>query len=338
MPKALALVSGGLDSSLAVALIQDQGIPVHGLSFVSLFCAARSPDGRTLASIHSARQLGFPITVINNSREMLDMVKRPAYGRGKRMNPCIDCRIHTLTAARELMAEFGCDFVITGEVLGERPMSQRRQPMDMVRKRSGLGGLLLRPLSAKLLDPTIPEERGWVDRERLIAIEGRSRKPQMALAERFGIRDYPAPAGGCLLTDPGFSRRTADLLEHDPDATLNDVHLLKVGRRVRLRPEVECVVGRDERENHVIESYSLPGDALMEAAAFPGPLTLVRGAWDPADLRLAAAVTARYGKGRNEKEVRVNWRSPAGADGHMVVAPAQEEDIASHCFPDPQAG
>lgn len=319
MPKALALVSGGLDSTLAAALVKEQGIAVHGLTCVSLFNAAKAPRGRLLASQFSARQLGIPLTIVHWSKRLLELVKAPAYGHGANMNPCIDCRLEVLAMARERMESLGCDFVVTGEVLGERPMSQRRQPMDMVRKRSGLGGLLLRPLSAKLLEPTIPEERGWIARERMLAIQGRSRKPQMELAERLGIREYPSPAGGCLLTDPAFSAKLRDLLRHSPEAEVNDAHLLKVGRHFRLSPTAKLVVGRNQRENGVIASFARRGDILLEAADFVGPTSLLRGAGAREAVERSAAITAAYGKGRGEPAVRVRCRSRNAGDGTGVV-------------------
>ena len=328
MPKALALISGGLDSTLAAALVKEQGVPVHGLTFVSLFNAAKAPRGRLLASQFSARQIGIPLTIVNWSRRLLELVKAPAYGHGANMNPCIDCRLDVLTMARDRMVELGCDFVITGEVLGERPMSQRRQPMDMVRKRSGLGGLLLRPLSAKLLEPTIPEQRGWIARERMLEIKGRSRKPQMELAKRLGITEYPSPAGGCLLTDPAFSAKLSDLLSHDPEAQVNDAHLLKVGRHFRLFPSAKLVVGRNHRENGVVASYARQGDILLEAADFVGPAALLRGANTPEALSLSAAIAAAYGKGRREPAVRVGWRAVGGGAGVVEVAPSNQSAIS----------
>jgi len=328
MPKALALLSGGLDSTLAAALLKAQGVPLHGLSFVSLFTAARSVDGRKLASMRAAEILGIPLTIVSWPPRLIEIIKAPSYGYGSNMNPCIDCRMAVLTMARERMAELGCDFVITGEVLGERPMSQRRQPMEMVQARSGLGKLLLRPLSAQLLAPTLPEERGWVDRSRLGAIRGRSRKPQMQLAAELGISEYPTPAGGCKLTDPGFSVRLRDLMDHCPDWDVNDAHLLKVGRHFRLAPQARSIVGRNEHENGVIASYARQGDILLEALSFPGPLTLLRGAPSPEDLRLAASITAAYGKGRNVSLVAVAWRTVGGESGTLNATPADPAQMA----------
>ena len=327
MAKALALVSGGLDSSLAAALMLEQGVDVHGLCMVSLFNVTRAPGATLLAAVDAARRLGFPLTLVNRSREMLAMVKRPQFGVGKHMNPCIDCRLAVLNLARERMEELGCDFVVTGEVIGERPMSQRRQPLDLVQKRSGLGGLLLRPLSAPLLPPTIPEERGWVDRDRLPAIRGRSRKPQMELARRFTLGEYPSPAGGCLLTDPAFAARLADLLEHDPEADVNDAHLVKIGRHFRLGPGTKLIIGREHRENLILNSFARPEDALLFAEGYPGPTSLLRGAIAAANLRLAAAMTLRYGKGRDQPLGRVLCRRGREDAEILEVAPSSDEQI-----------
>lgn len=327
MPKALALLSGGLDSALAAALILEQGIPVHGLTMVSLFTASRAEGGPLLAAIASARQLGVPITVINWSRPMLEIIKNPQHGYGRNMNPCIDCRLAVLLQAREWAPKLGCDFVVTGEVLGERPMSQRRQPMDLVQQRSGLGALLLRPLSAQLLEPTLPETNGWVDRGRLLGIQGRCRKPQMDLAHRLGVTAFTTPAGGCLLTDPCFSSRLSDLLRHETAATTNDAHLLKIGRHFRLNPQTRVIVGRNDRENRVILSFARPGDTLLDAANAPGPTTLLRGPADPAAIAIAASITARYGKASRQPQAAIAWRALGGGSGVVNTPPATDADL-----------
>ena len=336
MPKALAMISGGLDSTLAAALLLEQGVPVHGLTFVSLFTAAKSPKGDALQSVFAARKLGIPITVVNWSRRFVELVKGPRYGYGRNMNPCIDCRLEVLSMARQRMDELECDFAITGEVLGERPMSQRRQPMDMVRARSGLGELLLRPLSAKLLEPTLPEREGWVDRSRLLGLQGRSRTPQIALAQRLGITEYPTPAGGCLLTDPAFSVRLRDLLAHVPDFSLNDAHLLKVGRWLRLSAKVRLAVGRNHSENRILRSFARDGDTLLLARDFSGPVALVRGDMEERHRLQAARVTALYGKGRTQPEVVVEWRTLGAGQGQDTVPPAQDQEIAVYRLPQPQ--
>jgi len=249
--------------------------------------------------------LGVPLTRINCAGEFLEIVKHPRYGYGKNLNPCLDCRILLLRKAGELMREVRALFVATGEVLGERPMSQHREQLLLTEKRADLQRLVLRPLSAKLMEPTIPEEQGIVDREKLLDISGRSRKPQMGLAAKFGIKEYPSPAGGCLLTDPAFSQRLADLMKERPDFDLNDAELLRAGRHFRLAPAGRVVVGRDHQDNLVIQSLARSGDFVLLAAHVSGPLTLCRGAFDESSLRKAAAITARYGKGRTQPEVEV---------------------------------
>lgn len=290
--KAIALLSGGLDSTLAVRLVLDQGIEVEALNFVTPFCQCNR-KGRC-ESAHVAEQFGIPCKTVAVTDEFFDLIRHPVHGYGSGMNPCLDCRILMFTKARQRMEETGADFVFTGEVLGERPMSQRRDAMRIIERESGLDGRLLRPLCAKLLPLTIPEQKGSVDREKLLAISGRSRKPQMALAEAHGINDYPCPAGGCLLTDPGFARRMRDLVCHTPGFGLNDVQLLKVGRHFRLTPVAKAVVGRNHEENQRVVTLARPDDVLFEVQGWGSPNTLLRGQAGAEEQRLAAAITARY--------------------------------------------
>jgi tRNA U34 2-thiouridine synthase MnmA/TrmU len=204
-----------------------------------------------------------------------------------------------LKKAKAYMEESGSAFIVTGEVLGQRPMSQRRDAMRLIEREAGLEGFILRPLSAKVLPITIPEKEGWVDREKLLKIQGRSRKPQIELAGHYGIQDYPCPAGGCLLTDPGFAKRMKDLIVHNPDFSLNDVHLLKVGRHFRLFHGVKLVVGRNEEENQKIQTFAQGKDILLKVSGFPGPLSLLRGKLNEGAVETAAAITAHYGKAKD---------------------------------------
>jgi len=254
--------------------------------------------------------LGIPLKVLNVSEEYLHVVKDPKHGYGRNMNPCIDCRIFMLKKAKVHMEESGAAFIVTGEVLGQRPMSQRRDAMRLIEKEAGLEGLILRPLSAKVLPVTVPEKEGWVDREKLLTVQGRSRKPQMALAERYGIHDYPCPAGGCLLTDPGFAKRMKDLMVHDPNFSLNDVHLLKVGRHFRFSPGSKLVVGRQEEENQKIQTFAQGEDILFKVSSFPGPLSLLRGKVDDGDIEKAAAITAHYSKAKDLRNIEVTYKRP----------------------------
>src|SRR3990172_5077850 len=215
--KALALLSGGLDSTLAAKVILEQGIELEALNFLTVFCTCTNRGATCLASQKAVETLGIPLKVFNISEEYLEIVKHPKHGYGSNMNPCIDCRIFIMKKTKAYMEKSGASFIVTGEVLGERPMSQRRDAMRLIEKEAGLEGVILRPLSAKLLPVTVPEKEGWVNRETLLAFQGRSRKPQMKLADHYGIHDYPSPAGGCLLTDPGFARRMKDLMFYQPD-------------------------------------------------------------------------------------------------------------------------
>ncbi|MFH1549967.1 MAG: hypothetical protein ABIH04_05350 [Planctomycetota bacterium] len=304
MTKAVALLSGGLDSRLAIKVIQEQGIEVEALHFITLFCQCTSGDSCKTEAMAAAEQLGVPLKTINASKSMLEIIKNPKHGYGKNMNPCIDCRINMLREAIKYMHESGADFVVTGEVLGQRPMSQRRDAMRIIDREAGAEGNVLRPLSAKLLEPTEPEKKGLVDREKLPAISGRSRKPQMQLAEVFEMRDYPCPAGGCLLTQSGFARKIRDLVEHgDPD--LNDVHLLKTGRHFRLDEKTWVVIGKDHADNQKIATFARKGDTIIETVDVPGPTTLVRGGASDEKVEIAARLTARYSQGRRNETVTV---------------------------------
>ena len=214
--KAIGLLSGGLDSIVAAKLVLDQGIEVEALNFTTAFCTCTSKGSSCLASQKAADQIGVPLKVFDISEEILDVVKHPKFGYGSGMNPCLDCRIFVFKKAKEYMRESGADFIFTGEVLGQRPMSQRREAMNIIERESGLKGYLLRPLCAKLFPPTLAEEKGIVDREKLLSISGRSRKGQISLTKRFNIKDYPCSSGGCLLTDKSFAQRMEDLMKYKP--------------------------------------------------------------------------------------------------------------------------
>ena len=208
--RAVALLSGGLDSLLAIKVMLEQGVEVEALNFVSVFCTCTPKSSSCSAARSAVRQLGVPLKALNTSKQFLEVVKSPKHGYGRNLNPCLDCRILMFRQARTYLRKTGASFVITGEVLGERPMSQRREAMKLIEAEAGLEGLVVRPLSAALLEPTIPEQKGWIDRSRLLKIRGRSRKPQIELARTYGLTDYPCPAGGCLLTDAGFAGRMMD--------------------------------------------------------------------------------------------------------------------------------
>lgn len=333
--KAIGLLSGGLDSRLAVKLLVDQDIEVEALSYLTLFCTCTSKNSCRLEAKKAADDLRVPIKVVSTTAEFLEIIANPKHGYGKNMNPCIDCRLLMFRKAGDYMRETGASFVFTGEVVGERPMSQRLDAMRLIERESGLAGYILRPLSAKLLPLTIPEQEGLVDREKLLDIRGRSRKPQMALAEELGMQDYPCPAGGCLLTDADFSARLRDLLKHDGRLTVPQVKLLKRGRHFRLSPAAKAVVGRNQADNGKLELLARSGDWLMRAVECEGPVTVVRGEPTDDDLELAGHLTARYSQGRDRDTVTIEAHryqpsadsTTAGpAERRLKVAPRIEED------------
>ena len=249
MPKAIALFSGGLDSTLAVLAVGRQGIDVQAVRFLTPF----DPD---ISAGVAAAKFGFDVTIHRLDETFLDIVKNPPHGHGKNMNPCIDCRILMLRNARAYMERVEADFIVTGEVLGQRPMSQRKDMLYHIDKEAGVSGYVVRPLSAKFLAITVPEAEGMIDREKLYGFSGRSRKPQMNLAKEFGLRDYAAPAGGCLLTEPNYAHRLKDLLKHAPSPAMNEIELLRMGRHFRYSPRCKIIVGRDEDENAKLEALS----------------------------------------------------------------------------------
>ena len=328
--KAVGLLSGGLDSTVAMQMMLDQGIEVFAFNHVTMFCCCTPKESSCSAARTAVDQLGIDLKVVNATSEFLPIVANPKHGYGSGMNPCLDCRIMMFREAREYMEEIGASFVVTGEVLGQRPMSQRRDAMRLIDSESGLTGYVVRPLSAGLLEPTIPEEEGWIDRGKLLAVSGRSRRPQMALAESMGLRDYPCPAGGCLLTDPIFAMRLRDHLEHGGEMSEKEIGILKLGRHFRLSEHAKAVVGRDEHENHRLGSELRSGDHALEVSGQPGPLTLVRGDVGEEDLAAAASITSRYGKsgGRSATTV-VCRRVGGGAAASMHVGPVDRESIRS---------
>ncbi|MEW5761580.1 MAG: asparagine synthase-related protein [Bacillota bacterium] len=297
--RAIALLSGGLDSMLAVKLMQEQGIEVVGVAFTSPFFGADKAR-------KAAEQLGIPLHVIDITKDLIPILLRPRYGYGRHMNPCIDCHALMLRKAGEMLEPLGASFIVTGEVLGERPKSQTAQALHIVARDAGLAGYVLRPLSARLLPPTVPEEKGWVDRDRLLAFQGRSRKPQMALAAHYGLDDYPSPAGGCLLTDPELSRRLKEILADNPEPRREDLELVKYGRHFRLPDGTRIVVARQQAEIEPLLACAVPGDYLLRLKGIPGPRTLVRGkSIDQRALRVGAALTVRYSKAREREEASV---------------------------------
>jgi tRNA-specific 2-thiouridylase len=293
--RAIALLSGGLDSSLAVKMMIDQGIAVTAVHFTSPFCNCTSKNaGCKNQAVKVAQEFRVPIRVIYKGMDYMRMVQSPPHGHGRGMNPCIDCRIYMLKKVKEMMAGSGTSFVVTGEVLGQRPMSQHRAAIQKIEKESELEGRIVRPLSAQHFPPTIPEQEGIVDRAKLLSFSGRSRKPQIGLAEKLGVKDYPCPAGGCLLTDPVIAARLRDLFAHVPDYDLADLHLLKIGRHFRLHRGLKIIVGRDQAENEKIRSLAKSGAILFQPAGFRGPTALACGTVDPLTERKIGEILVRY--------------------------------------------
>jgi tRNA U34 2-thiouridine synthase MnmA/TrmU len=337
--KAVALISGGLDSMLAARLMLEQGIHVEGVNFYTGFCV----EGHTHAirrehqnkpkrnnALWVAEQLGIKLHIVDVIEEYKDVVINPKHGYGAYLNPCLDCKGFMVRKAREWMEAHGFDFIITGEVIGQRPMSQRKDTMPVVARESGAFDRLLRPLCAKLLPPTLPEREGWVDREQLLDINGRSRKVQMALAEKFGLRDYAQPAGGCcFLVNPQYTHKLADLwaTRGTKIYDFDDIMLLKVGRHLRPRAHFKLIVGRDEGENNFLNGYRRRFVSL-HTTAVTGPLVLLDGTnLSEDDVVLAARLTARFGHGRDAAELEVAVSEPGGATRTMTIAPLPADEI-----------
>ncbi len=318
MAKAIALLSGGLDSTLAILILLRQGIDVTAVTFLTHFgCDITDRSSCSKNPFPAAEKFGFRVKLCHLAEKFLEVVKNPKHGRGRNMNPCIDCRILMLREARELMEMIGADFIATGEVLGQRPMSQRRDTLNIIDREADLKGYVLRPLSARLLNETVPEKKGLVKRESLCNFSGRSRKPQMALARELGLTDYPAPAGGCLLTEPNYSYRLRELLEHNPDPSINDLQLLRTGRHFRLSRTCKAIIGRNEEENGLIESLAVEEGFLMRVEGVGSPTVLLSGQGSGEFVTLAASLCARYSDARHLPEVEVTVRKSGDALGVM---------------------
>ncbi len=318
--KALALLSGGLDSTLAVRLVQEQGLDVVAVNFVSPFCLC-GRGGCGAAGM--AKQLQIPLKTISLGGEYLTIVRNPKYGYGKNMNPCLDCRILMFKKAKEYAKEIGASFLFTGEVLDERPMSQHKKALGIIEKEAGLEGMVVRPLSAKLLPMTEAEEKGWIDRERLLGIRGRSRKKQLELVKRLNIKDFPCPAGGCLLTDRKYAAKIRDLFNHTKRIRLKDVLLLKIGRHFRFA-ENKIVVGRNESENERLRDLKDIDDYYFEVPDCGSPLTILQGPKRPKAIETAAALTARYSDSK-ESRIIVRFGMQEMTDVHVASKLSKEE-------------
>ncbi len=293
MPRAVALFSGGLDSTLAILVLKRQGFEIDALNVRTPMDCCRVPAAR------AAAELGVRLTVRPVEEDYVDVIRRPRFGYGRAMNPCVDCRIYMARMARRLMDQVGACVVATGEVLGQRVNSQKRRQLTAIEVHSGLEGRLLRPLSARLLPPTVPEREGLIDRERLYGFSGRGRRPLIALARRLGVETIPGPSTGCALTERSFAPRVRDLMEMNPAATLADYELLNLGRHVRFDERTKVVVSRNGAENSrlraMLERSSSPRWALVAPDGFPGPFAIVAGEVSPAACTFAAGLIARYG-------------------------------------------
>jgi tRNA U34 2-thiouridine synthase MnmA/TrmU len=318
--KALALVSGGLDSTLAVKLMLDQGVDVDAVNFVSPFCLCRK--GGCGAS-EVAKNLNVPLKTINVGEEYLRIVRKPRFGYGKNMNPCIDCRIFMLKKARKYAEETGASFIITGEVLGQRPMSQHGRTLRVIEEKAGLKGRILRPLSARLLPITEAEKKGFVNREALLGIEGRSRKKQIKLAGEMKVTEYSCPGGGCLLTCKEFASKLKDLFEHKKGISLKDVQLLKIGRHFRFGKN-KIIVGRNETENKLLVRMKMANDHCFEAQDCGSPITLLQGPKTRIAIEKAAELTAYYSD-KKQGNVQVKFSKGDCEKSLTTKVPRKEE-------------
>jgi len=321
-PKAVALLSGGLDSNLAIRMMLDQGVEVEAVAIKTPFCDFDCGKGCGHRVKEVADELGVKLKTVYFGEEYLKMLKNPKHGYGSGMNPCIDCRGMMYNAAKEHMEKIGADFVVTGEVLFQRPMSQNNRALNIIENEAGLEGKVLRPLSAKHLPPTDAEKEGLINRENMGDIKGRSRKGQLAMAKHFGVHEPPNAAGGCLLTDPAFSKRIEDAMEHATDIpSINDVELLKVGRHFRLTNDAKLIVGRNKDENEVIKALAEDGDIVFEAKDYVGPTCILRGKHDETAIATAASIVLRYSDA--PKDARSALRMTAnGVEQEIVAAPA----------------
>jgi len=341
--KAVALISGGLDSMLAAKNIMAQGVHVEGINFFTGFCveghthAIRKQDEnkpKRNNSLWVAEQLGIKLHIIDIIEEYKQVLLNPKHGYGANMNPCLDCKIFMVNKAKQWMVENGFDFIITGEVVGQRPMSQRKQTMPIVAAESGADDLLVRPLSAQNLPATLPERQGWIDRAKMHGFSGRSRKPQMVLAKQYGFSDYAQPAGGCcFLTDESYSQKLVDLWQArgKRDYELDDVMLLKVGRHLRPRAHFKIIIAREDGEARFMSGYKNDFVSLY-CTSHRGPLALIDGNPNDDDLKLAARITARYGQGREADSVEIVVRNPSGEERQLQVKPLPANEIEQGWF------
>ena len=320
--KAISLLSGGLDSILATELIRRQGIEVICFNVKTPFGIPKK-DGTSEAKV-AADQLQGPLVVLPVYADYIRMLRNPKHGYGKNLNPCVDCKIFILKKAKKYAKEIGADFLFTGEVLGERPMSQHYPALQTIAKEAGLQGKLLRPLSAKSLPQTVAEKKGLVDRNKLLNIQGRSRKPQMQLAKEYGITSYPAPAGGCLLTCEEYAKKLGDLFAHKKRVTASDVEVLRVGRHFRLGKN-KIIVGRNQTENKFLASHKAKSELYFELPDIVGPVTILQGQKNKAAIQTAAEMTAFYSDAKTPK-VKVGFGKEK-LSKYLIVSVPERADV-----------
>ena len=329
--KAIALLSGGLDSTLAVKMMIDLGIEVEALNFTSPFCTCTGKNsGCKSEAVRVAQEYNIPIKVMHKGLDYLEIVRNPVHGYGKGVNPCVDCRIYLLKKAKEYMLESGADFVFTGEVLGQRPMSQRRDTLRVIERDSGLEGLLLRPLSARHFEPTIPEKEGWVDRDKLLSIEGRSRKVQMQMAEDLDVKNYPCPAGGCLLTELSFIPKIKDVFDYSEELNMRDFRLLKTGRHFRIGPKCKAIIGRSEADNNQLEQVRQPGEAALTWLDGNTPVAIIIGGQEEDLLKLSARILLRYTKAEPGAACRIELRMNGSIQVFSVLNDMSPEGVEQY--------
>ena len=327
--KVVALLSGGLDSQLAVKMMQKQGFEVSAVAIKTPFCDFDCGKGCGFEIRERADTLGVNLKTVYLGDEYIEMLKHPKHGFGSGMNPCIDCRAMMFDAAKKHMEEIGAEFIISGEVLGQRPMSQHGPALKIIEKESNLEGKIVRPLSGALLAKTDPEKNGLIKREELGMIRGRSRKDQLKLAKEFGIEDPPNAGGGCLLTDPAFSLRAKDLFKHTETPTTNDIDLLKIGRHFRFNQKIKLVVGRNHNENEIMKSLALPSDVIFEARDHVGPTSLLRGGDLEDHLKFASEITLRYSDApKNEPAIIITQKD--GIKSELFVSHADESSYLKY--------
>ena len=322
--KVVALLSGGLDSQLAIKMMQEQGFDVSAVAIKTPFCDFDCGRGCGFEIRERADDLDVNLKTVYLGDEYIEMLKHPKHGIGAGFNPCIDCRSMMFDAAKKHMEEIGAEFIISGEVLGQRPMSQHAPALRTIENESDLVGKIVRPLSAALLPETDPEKDGLIKRENLGMIRGRTRRGQLEMAKKYGIENPPNAGGGCLLTEPHFGIKAKDLFSHTKNPTINDIDLLKIGRHFRLDEETKFIVGRNKDENEMIKAISLPGDILLEAKDFVGPVSILRGSNAKQHLKFASSITLRYSDAPNNEQAIVSIRDNDLVE--EVASKSAEED------------